>query len=58
MRSRKRDKGKGTLDVAKGRIKEAVSVLRGDKARRAEGRIDRARGAAKWTKGRLKDFLK
>ena len=34
-------------DVAKGRVKEAVGDLKGDKTLKREGKIDQAAGAAK-----------
>ena len=52
------DRNEGAMDKAKGRVKEAVGALSGDKDRKAEGRADQRRGTAKEKKGHLKDLLK
>ena len=35
-----KDKGEGTMDRAKGRVKEAAGALTGDEEKKAEGRSD------------------
>jgi uncharacterized protein YjbJ (UPF0337 family) len=37
---------KGKVDDIKGRVKEAIGVLSGDKKQEAEGMVDRVKGAA------------
>jgi uncharacterized protein YjbJ (UPF0337 family) len=55
-KSARRDKVEGVKDIAKGQIKRAAGTLTGDEGKKAEGRKDQIKGAAKWGKGRLKDF--
>ena len=45
----------GTVDRAKGRIKEAVGALTGDRKLKREGKIDQAKGSAKDTADKLID---
>ncbi len=52
------DRNEGTLDKAKGRVKEAAGALKGDKDKKAEGRADQRSGTMKEKKGHLKDLLK
>jgi uncharacterized protein YjbJ (UPF0337 family) len=52
------DRQEGTLDKAKGRVKEAAGALSGDKVKKSEGRSDQRRGTMKEKKGHLKDLLK
>jgi len=48
----------GTLDDAKGRVKEAAGDLTGDKDLKNEGKVDRASGAVKDKVGDAADKLK
>lgn len=57
-KSSRQDKTEGTLDKAKGRVKEAAGSLSGDKDKKAEGRADQRGGTMKEKKGHLKDLLK
>jgi uncharacterized protein YjbJ (UPF0337 family) len=57
-KSGKRDKFEGVMGRANGQIKKAVGALTGNKDKKAEGSMDRMKGAAKWMRGRLKDLLK
>jgi uncharacterized protein YjbJ (UPF0337 family) len=57
-RGRRRDKVAGTIDKTKGWVKETSSSLTGDKGKRAEGRADQLKGAAKSKKGHVKDLFK
>ncbi len=50
-------KNEGTVDKAKGRVKEATGSLTGDKDRKAEGRADQDKGTLKKKKGAAKDLL-
>jgi len=52
------DRNEGTLDKAKGRVKEATGALTGNKDKKAEGRADQRSGTMKEKKGHLKDLLK
>jgi len=52
------DKREGTMDKAKGRLKEATGALTGDKNKKAEGRSDQRSGTMKEKKGHLKDLFK
>ena len=54
----KDDRNEGAMDKAKGRVKEAAGVLKGDKNKKAEGRADQRSGTMKEKKGHLKDLLK
>ena len=51
------DRIEGTLDKTKGRTKEALGALTGDKRLKAEGRSDQRRGTAKEKKGKLKNLF-
>jgi uncharacterized protein YjbJ (UPF0337 family) len=55
---RHRDKFVGTVDKAKGWVKETSSSLTGNKEKRAEGRADQLKGVAKSKKGHVKDLFK
>ena len=57
MKSGRRDKVEGALDIAKGQIKKTAGFLTGDEGKKAEGRKDQIKGAAKWGKGRTKDIF-
>lgn len=48
----------GTIDEAKGRAKEAVGDLTGDKELKDEGKVDRASGKVKDAVGNAADKLK
>jgi uncharacterized protein YjbJ (UPF0337 family) len=50
--------GDGTIDKAKGRIKEAAGVLTDDEALRQEGKIDQAAGSVKEKAGKAVDAVK
>ncbi len=56
-RSSREDKNEGTMDRAKGRMKEAGGALTGDKSKKREGRSDQRKAKAKEKKGNLKDLL-
>jgi uncharacterized protein YjbJ (UPF0337 family) len=56
--SARRNKVEGIKDIAKGQIKRAAGVLTVVGGKKAEGRKDQAKGAAKWGKGRQKDPAK
>lgn len=48
----------GSMDDAKGRTKEAVGGLTGDKSLKREGKVDRASGKAKDAVGKVADKAK
>jgi len=48
----------GKLDKAKGRIKEGVGGLTGDRNLQRKGRIDQAKGKVKDTLGKLREGAK
>ena len=48
----------GTIDKAKGRVKEAAGVLTGDKALKAKGKVDQLAGKAKDATERMIDKVK
>ena len=48
----------GTVDTAKGRIKEAAGALTGDRKLKREGKIDQAAGKAKDVAERAVDTVK
>ena len=48
----------GTIDKAKGRIKEAAGALTGDRKLKDEGKIDQAAGNVKDTAERVTDKVK
>jgi uncharacterized protein YjbJ (UPF0337 family) len=50
--------GSGTLDKAKGRVKEAAGVLADDDKLREEGKIDQAAGAVKNAAEKVVDTVK
>jgi uncharacterized protein YjbJ (UPF0337 family) len=50
--------GDGTVDKAKGRVKEAAGDLTGDQRLKDEGRVDRAAGAVKSKIGGAADKVK
>ena len=57
----RKDKNRGSSDKAKGRAKEALGSLTGDKDLKSEGRADQDKGTLKKKKkkkkGALKDLL-
>jgi uncharacterized protein YjbJ (UPF0337 family) len=55
--SSRKDKNEGTVDKAKGRVKEANGSLTGNKVRKAEGRTDQDKGTLKKKKAAAKDLL-
>jgi uncharacterized protein YjbJ (UPF0337 family) len=46
------------MDKAKGRMKEAVGSLTGNKAQKREGRSDQRKGKFEEVKGKLKNLFK
>jgi uncharacterized protein YjbJ (UPF0337 family) len=50
--------GDGTMDDAKGRVKEAAGDLSGDDSLKNEGKVDRASGAVKDKVGDAADKVK
>jgi uncharacterized protein YjbJ (UPF0337 family) len=48
----------GTTDKIKGRVKEAVGVMTGDRRLKSEGRMEQAAGKAKKTVARVIDKAK
>jgi uncharacterized protein YjbJ (UPF0337 family) len=48
----------GTVDKAKGRVKEAVGDVTGDQSLKNEGRVDRASGSIKDKVGDAADKVK
>jgi uncharacterized protein YjbJ (UPF0337 family) len=48
----------GSVDKAKGRVKEATGALTGDRALKREGQIDQAAGTVKEKVGKAVDRLK
>jgi uncharacterized protein YjbJ (UPF0337 family) len=57
-KSSSQDKGEGTLDKAKGRAKEAIGAVTGDKKKKSEGRSEQTKGTVKDKLGKAKDLLK
>ena len=57
MKSSRQDKVQGVLDIAKGQVKKTAGALSGDETKKAEGRKDQIKGAAKWGRGRTKDLF-
>ena len=56
-RNSSKDKNEGSTDKAKGRAKEALGSLTGDKDLKSEGRGDQDKGTLKKKKGAAKDLL-
>ena len=56
-RNSRKDKNEGAMDKAKGRAKEAVGSLSGNKDLKSEGRTDQDKGTLKKKKGAAKDLL-
>jgi len=57
-KSSSQDKGEGTLEKAKGRAKEAIGGVTGDKKKKSEGRSEQTKGTVKDKLGKAKDLLK
>jgi uncharacterized protein YjbJ (UPF0337 family) len=57
-RSSREDRAEGTMDKAKGRVKEAGGALTGDKSKKSEGRADQRKGKAKQKSAAAKDLAK
>jgi uncharacterized protein YjbJ (UPF0337 family) len=57
MKSSRQDKIEGALDVVKGQVKKTAGNVTGDEGKKAEGRKDQIKGAAKWGRGRTKDIF-
>ncbi len=57
MKSSRGDKVAGALDIVKGQVKKSAGALTGDETKKAEGRKDQIKGAAKWGRGRTKEIL-
>ena len=57
MKSSRQDKIEGALDIVKGQLKKTAGNVTGDESKKAEGRKDQVKGAAKWGKGRTKDIF-
>lgn len=49
---------KGTVDKAKGAVKDTVGKVTGDKQMQAEGKFDKAKGEARKAVGDVKDAAK
>ena len=49
---------KGTVDKAKGAVKETVGEMTGDKQMQAEGQFDKAKGEARKAVGDVKDAIR
>lgn len=52
------DRSEGTMDKAKGRLKEAAGALTGNDQQKSEGRSEQRKGTFKEKKGKLKDLFK
>ena len=57
-KSSREDRNEGTMDRAKGRMKEAGGGVTGDKDKKSEGRSDQRKAKAKDKKAAAKDLLK
>ena len=53
-----RDRVAGSMEQAKGSVKEGVGNVLGDAKLKAEGKIDQAEGRAQNTAGGVKDSLR
>jgi uncharacterized protein YjbJ (UPF0337 family) len=54
MRSSRKDRGAGKVDMLVGRLADAFGKLTGNKKTRAKGKAARARGRGRSAKGRAK----
>jgi len=52
------DRVEGTVDKAKGRLKDAGGAVTGDRSLQAEGRGDQVKGAVKEKKGLLRKLFR
>jgi uncharacterized protein YjbJ (UPF0337 family) len=57
MESSRQDKIEGALDIVKGQVKTTTGNVTGDEGKKADGRKDQIKGAAKWGRGRTKDIF-
>ena len=57
MKSGRQDKVEGALNIVKGQIKKTAGSLTRDEDKKAKGRKDQIKGAAKWGRGRTKDIF-
>ncbi len=57
-RSSEEDRVEGAINKAKGRMKEAVGALTGNRAQSREGRSDQRKGTFKEKMGKLKNLFK
>jgi uncharacterized protein YjbJ (UPF0337 family) len=57
MKSGRQDKVEGALNIVKGQVKKTVGALTGDEYKKAKGRKDQIKGAAKRGRGRTKDIF-
>jgi uncharacterized protein YjbJ (UPF0337 family) len=53
-----KDRVEGSLEQAKGKVKEVVGKVTGDSKTEAEGQADQVKGKVKNTIGGIKDTLK
>ncbi len=53
-----REHVKGTVEKAKGAIKDAAGKVTGDKKLESEGKVDKAKGSAHKVTGDVKDAVK
>ena len=53
-----KDRVEGSLEQAKGKVKEVVGKVTGDSKTETEGQADQAKGKVKNTIGGIKDTLK
>jgi uncharacterized protein YjbJ (UPF0337 family) len=53
-----KDRIKGSLDQAKGKVKEGVGKMTGDQKTEAEGKVDQAKGKVENAVGSAKDKLR
>ncbi|SFR47387.1 CsbD-like [Marinobacter daqiaonensis] len=58
MKKSEEDKAEGTLDKAKGKVKETTGRLIDDEETEEEGKLDQTKGSGKKAKGELKDAVK
>lgn len=57
MTSPAQDRTEGTIDQAKGKVKDAAGNLTGDKQQQGEGMLDKAKGAVKQGVADAKDKI-
>jgi uncharacterized protein YjbJ (UPF0337 family) len=58
MRGKARDKAGGTLDRARGRMREAGASLRGNPEGKVRGQARQAKGGARKKRGHLRDLFR